>query len=98
MRRNKNKNVKLQNPPCSSKVLLSFTDIEWPEGEEALSEEAVNAIEALLTMDPKERPAAAGVRQMPLFKNIDWENLLNTEPPFTPTPDDMHDTGYFQGE
>lgn len=77
---------------------LFFIDIEWPEGEEALSQEAVSAIETLLTMDPKDRPAAVAVKQMPLFKNVDWENQLNTEPPFTPTPDDLHDTGYFQGE
>ncbi|XP_045488178.1 serine/threonine-protein kinase greatwall isoform X2 [Pieris rapae] len=71
-------------------------NIEWPEDDEALSSEAVSAIEALLTMDPKERPAAAEVKSMSLFKDLDWDNQLNVEPPFIPTPDDIHDTGYFQ--
>ncbi|KAG6457714.1 hypothetical protein O3G_MSEX010447 [Manduca sexta] len=71
-------------------------NIEWPEDDEALSTEAVSAIEALLTMEPQERPAAAQVRNMPLFRNIDWDNQLSVQPPFVPTPDDLHDTGYFQ--
>ncbi|KAJ0182567.1 hypothetical protein K1T71_001936 [Dendrolimus kikuchii] len=71
-------------------------NIEWPEENEALSAEAVGAIEALLTMEPSVRPAANQVRQMPLFRNVDWENQLSAEPPFIPTPDDLHDTGYFQ--
>ncbi|XP_063821161.1 serine/threonine-protein kinase greatwall isoform X2 [Ostrinia nubilalis] len=71
-------------------------NIEWPEGDEALSAEAVGAIEGLLTMDPKERPAATAVKKMSLFRNVDWENQLSAEPPFVPTPDDLHDTGYFQ--
>lgn len=77
--------------------VIHSTDIEWPEDDEALSSEAVGAIEALLTMEPKDRPAAGNVRQMSLFRNVDWEDLLNQEPPFIPTPDDLHDTGYFQG-
>lgn len=71
-------------------------NLEWPEGEEALSEEAVGAVEALLTMEPWERPAATAVKSMPLFRAVNWENQLNAEPPFVPTPDDLHDTGYFQ--
>ncbi|CAK1539942.1 unnamed protein product [Leptosia nina] len=71
-------------------------NIEWPENEEALSPDAVGAIQALLTMDPSERPAAAEVRAMPLFKDVDWDNQLSVEPPFIPSPDDIHDTGYFQ--
>ncbi|XP_047526220.1 serine/threonine-protein kinase greatwall isoform X2 [Pieris napi] len=71
-------------------------NIEWPEDDEALSNEAVSAIEALLTMEPKERPAAAEVKKMSLFKDLDWDNQLNVEPPFIPTPGDIHDTGYFQ--
>lgn len=77
--------------------MFIVTDIEWPEAEEALSPEAVSAIEALLTMEPSDRPAAGAVRAMPIFRNIDWDNQLNVEPPFVPTLDDVHDTGYFQG-
>ncbi|XP_068626577.1 serine/threonine-protein kinase greatwall isoform X2 [Battus philenor] len=71
-------------------------NIEWPEADEALSNEAIGAIEALLTMEPSERPVAGDVRLMALFRNVDWDNQLDTQPPFVPTPDDLHDTGYFQ--
>lgn len=77
--------------------MLCSTDIEWPEDDEALSPEAVSAIESLLTMEPADRPMAAAVMKMPLFRDVDWEDLLKKEPPFVPTPDDLHDTGYFQG-
>lgn len=71
-------------------------DIPWPEGEELLSHEAVSAIESILTVDPNARPNGADVRKMSLFRNIDWENLLNQEPPFVPQPDSSTDTCYFQ--
>ncbi|XP_031769043.1 serine/threonine-protein kinase greatwall isoform X1 [Galleria mellonella] len=84
-----------ETPQAVFKNILS-RNIEWPEADEALSTEAVAAIEGLLTMEPKERPAAAEVRRMPLFQRVDWDNQLRAEPPFVPTPDDLHDTGYFQ--
>ncbi|KAJ8735520.1 hypothetical protein PYW07_007140 [Mythimna separata] len=71
-------------------------NIEWPEDDEALSPEAVSAIEALLTMEPAARPAAPAVRAMPVFRDVDWDNQLNAPPPFVPTLDDVYDTGYFQ--
>ncbi|XP_017084954.2 serine/threonine-protein kinase greatwall isoform X4 [Drosophila eugracilis] len=70
-------------------------NIEWPEGDEALSVDSMEAVELLLTMDPNERPAAKEVQQMRHFACIDWENIGNTEPPFVPTPDNPTDTGYF---
>lgn len=63
-----------------------------------MSEESVSAIEAILTLDPNSRPNGADVRKMPLFKHINWENLLNTEAPFIPQPDSSTDTCYFQGK
>ncbi|XP_045780977.1 serine/threonine-protein kinase greatwall isoform X1 [Maniola jurtina] len=71
-------------------------NIEWPEEDEALSVEAVSAIEALLTMEPANRPGAAAVKAMPVFRHVDWQNQLQAEPPFVPTLDDIYDTGYFQ--
>lgn len=71
------------------------TDIEWPQDDEALSGEAVEAIELLLTVDPTERPAAKEVREMMYFKDLDWEKVREMTPPFVPTPDDPTDTGYF---
>ncbi|KAH8382200.1 hypothetical protein KR009_002241 [Drosophila setifemur] len=70
-------------------------NIEWPEGDEALSVGAMEAVELLLTMDPVERPAAKEVQQMRHFAGIDWENIGNMDPPFVPTPDNPTDTGYF---
>ncbi|XP_013390456.1 serine/threonine-protein kinase greatwall-like [Lingula anatina] len=71
-------------------------DIPWPEEEEALSENAHAAIDALLNTDPDKRPKANEVKEHPLFAGIDWENLLQQEPPFVPAPDDEQDTTYFE--
>ncbi|XP_023301310.2 serine/threonine-protein kinase greatwall isoform X1 [Lucilia cuprina] len=71
-------------------------NIEWPEGDEALSPDAVEAVELLLTMDPSERPAAKEVQQMPFFECIDWEHLETEEPPFVPNPENPTDTAYFE--
>lgn len=80
-------------------VLLTYeyilVDIEWPQDEEALSSDAVQAIEALLTVDPEGRPAAREVHEMDFFRTIDWNNWKNLVPPFVPSPDDPTDTGYF---
>ncbi|XP_041975441.1 serine/threonine-protein kinase greatwall isoform X2 [Aricia agestis] len=84
-----------ETPQAVFKNILS-RNLEWPEDDEALSPEAVSAIEALLTMEPEGRPTAPTVRAMPLFRHVDWDNQLNMEPPFVPAPDDVHDTGYFQ--
>lgn len=79
---------------CKQLVLL--LDIEWPQGDEALSDEAMEAVDLLLTIDPIERPAAKEVQQMRFFESIDWKNIENVEPPFVPTPDNPTDTAYFE--
>ncbi|XP_048261810.1 serine/threonine-protein kinase greatwall [Bombus affinis] len=71
-------------------------DIPWPEEEEALSTAAVEAIDALLTLDQYERPSAQEVRVMKLFQNFAWDEPLKATPPFIPQPDDNYDTCYFQ--
>ncbi|KAG5679070.1 hypothetical protein PVAND_008667 [Polypedilum vanderplanki] len=70
-------------------------NIEWPTDDEELSKEAVEAIESLLTMNPKERPDAEGCKKMKFFENIDFDNVRNMEPPFIPQLNDPRDTGYF---
>lgn len=77
--------------------LLPVSDIEWPQGDEALSDEAVAAVESLLTTDPKLRPTAKDVHKMPFFASIDWDNLESVSPPFIPNPENPTDTGYFEG-
>ncbi|KAI4489966.1 hypothetical protein M0804_004148 [Polistes exclamans] len=71
-------------------------DIPWPEGEEALSSAATEAIGALLTLDQSVRPTAKEVRDMKLFENFPWNEPLKAVPPFIPQPDDNYDTCYFQ--
>lgn len=73
-------------------------NIEWPTDDEALSDDTIEAIEKLLTSDPDLRPCAEDVTKMAVFCNTDWENLLNTQPPFIPDPYDITDTGYFQAK
>lgn len=71
-------------------------DLEWPIEDEALSDEATEVVEALLTMDPKQRPTAVCVQKMNFFNIIDFKNVQNADPPFVPSLDDPHDTGYFK--
>lgn len=73
-------------------------NIDWPTDDETLSDETVNAIESLLTTDPDLRPGADELMKMDVFKNTNWKDLLNTEPPFIPDPYDNTDTGYFQAK
>lgn len=70
-------------------------DIPWPEDEEALSENARNGIEILLTMDARKRAGLKDLRDHPLFDGLDWENLQNQPMPFIPQPEDETDTSYF---
>ncbi|CAO1360054.1 unnamed protein product [Diamesa serratosioi] len=71
-------------------------NLEWPIEDEALSNEATEVVEALLTMDPNQRPTAACVQEMKFFSIIDFKNVQNADPPFVPSLDDPHDTGYFK--
>ncbi|XP_058467188.1 serine/threonine-protein kinase greatwall [Malaya genurostris] len=71
-------------------------NIEWPQDEESLSNEATETVERLLEMDPQKRPQAAQMMEMAFFESIDWNNLESANPPFIPNPDDPQDTGYFE--
>ena len=70
--------------------------VEWPEGEEALSPNAVNVIIGLLNPEPKQRMNLSQLKQHELFKNVNWNNLLNEQTPFIPKPDHNMDTCYFE--
>ena len=69
--------------------------LEWPEGEESLSNVAVSAILALLEVNPADRADGPTVRAMPLTKDVNWDNILNMQAPFIPNPDHASDTTYF---
>ena len=81
--------------------------IDWPEGEElsAVSEEARDLMEKLMTIDPKERLGAnmdekygsggEEIRQHRFFDGTEWETLLEAEAQFVPAPSNPEDTEYF---
>ncbi|XP_055931434.1 serine/threonine-protein kinase greatwall-like [Argiope bruennichi] len=71
-------------------------DIPWPDGEEALSDNAKSAIDQLLTLDANQRPGVNELRKWPLFGKIEWEKILKSAAPFVPIPDSKTDTGYFE--
>ncbi|XP_071454278.1 serine/threonine-protein kinase greatwall isoform X2 [Hetaerina americana] len=84
------------NDETSEAVFNNILQRKWPEEDEALSEEMVEAILSLLTLDPDKRPKAAGVKLMSLFHTITWDTLKDSTAPFIPQPDDETDTVYFQ--
>lgn len=71
-------------------------DLQWPEGDECLTANAMSAIDSLLTLDQNSRPTAKEVRTMKLFGEFPWDNPQSAVPPFVPQPDDNYDTCYFQ--
>lgn len=81
-----------------SSVFDSSTDIPWPEGEEALSVAAVQAVDNLLSYDPTSRSDFESVKLSDLFSCINWADLKDIEAPFIPQPDDATDTTYFEGK
>ncbi|XP_001376016.3 serine/threonine-protein kinase greatwall isoform X1 [Monodelphis domestica] len=71
-------------------------DIPWPGDEEKLPDNCQSAIEVLLTIDSTKRAGLRELKQHPLFRDVDWENLPNQRMPFIPQPDDETDTSYFE--
>ena len=70
--------------------------IEWPNGEESLSDEAMSIISRLLNRDQQNRATSNEIRTSSLFSSLPWKNLLDVVPQFIPKPDSATDTGYFQ--
>lgn len=90
-------------PPFSDETpALVFQNIlnlnmEFPEGDEALSEPAVQAVRALLTLDPEQRANFQTMQDtLPFFGSVAWDKILEEKAPFVPQPDDETDTGYFE--
>ena len=57
---------------------------------------AVDLIESLLCLDPKVRCGAHGsaeVRAAEFFGEVDWEETLDTKPPFVPQPEGLSESG-----
>jgi len=73
--------------------------IEWPsadDGDEPLSEAAVQAVTSLLASDPGQRVGFDGLKELRLFEDVDWTRLQSEPAPFVPQPNDETDTGYFE--
>ena len=80
--------------------------IDWPDPEEcAVSPEAIDLMERLMKLNPKERLGAnigeiyksggEQIRKHPWFADINWETLLQDEAQFVPNPQHAEDTEYF---
>ena len=54
--------------------------LEWPEGEESLSRSAMDAVGALLVQDPDKRIELDGLKELDLFRGLNWGNLLEQGP------------------
>ena len=82
-------------PELVFKNILNLS-LEWPEGEEALSDAAVEAILSLLSLDPDRRADGDTLQhQTPLTRSVAWTTILDQQPPFIPQPDSNTDTTYF---
>ncbi|EAW19067.1 protein kinase RIM15 [Aspergillus fischeri NRRL 181] len=80
--------------------------INWPdEAEELASQEAIDLMNRLMTLDPRERIGAnvddkfpnggAEIRSHPWFSDINWETLLEDKAQFVPNLENPEDTEYF---
>ncbi|EDV23341.1 uncharacterized protein TRIADDRAFT_57859 [Trichoplax adhaerens] len=74
-------------------------EIEWPEEEDAVPEDAKDLITRLLQQDPATRLGtttdSTEVKEHELFQDIDWASLLRQKVEFVPELDNEEDTSYF---
>jgi len=69
-------------------------EVEWPED---CSEEVKDLIISLLQYEPENRIKFSEVKNHVFFNEVPWDNILETEMPFVPNPENETDTGYFEG-
>ncbi|XP_032906679.1 microtubule-associated serine/threonine-protein kinase 1 [Amblyraja radiata] len=73
-------------------------DIMWPDGDEALPDDAQHIISCLLHPNPLDRLGTGGtyeVKQHSFFKDLDWNSLLRQKAEFIPHLESEEDTSYF---
>ncbi|XP_071481399.1 microtubule-associated serine/threonine-protein kinase 2-like [Diadema antillarum] len=73
-------------------------EIEWPDGDDALSDEAVDLINSLLQQDPLFRLGTGGSEDVKIhkfFEGLDWTGLLRQKADFIPQLEGDDDTSYF---
>ncbi|XP_071850781.1 microtubule-associated serine/threonine-protein kinase 3-like isoform X3 [Apostichopus japonicus] len=73
-------------------------EIEWPDGDDALREDAMDLISNLLVEDPMMRLGTTGsheIKSHPYFTGMDWNGLLRQKAEFIPQLEGDEDTSYF---
>ncbi|PIK59730.1 putative microtubule-associated serine/threonine-protein kinase 3-like [Apostichopus japonicus] len=79
-------------------VILRQAEIEWPDGDDALREDAMDLISNLLVEDPMMRLGTTGsheIKSHPYFTGMDWNGLLRQKAEFIPQLEGDEDTSYF---
>lgn len=82
--------------------------INWPDDpEELATPEAIDLMNKLMTMNPRERIGSnvdekfpnggAEIRSHPWFSDINWDTLLEDKAQFVPNLENPEDTDYFDG-
>lgn len=80
--------------------VLHTVMIEWPDGDDALSDEAMDLINSFLQQDPLFRLGTGGsedVKGHRFFQGVDWNGLLRQKADFIPQLEGEDDTSYFDG-
>ncbi|XP_074642526.1 microtubule-associated serine/threonine-protein kinase 2-like isoform X2 [Tubulanus polymorphus] len=73
-------------------------EIEWPEEEWVLPEDAKDLVTRLLQHNPIDRLGCGGALEVKLhlfFDGLDWDGLLRQKAEFVPSLDNEEDTSYF---
>lgn len=88
-----------ESPDKIFKRILSKQMVYPPIGrdEGEMTPEAHDFIEKLLNLDPKKRLGSNGIDEVkmhPFFAGIDWDRIMEEEPPFRPVGREQ-DTKYF---
>ena len=93
--------------PSPEKVFENILsrNIDWPQDDSAVSPEARDLMQRLMTLNPRERLGANNdetyenggeeIRSHPWFADIDWNSINEAEASFIPNPQDIEDTEYF---
>lgn len=77
-------------------------EVDYPEGDEALSPEAENLIRLLLEKNPADRlgtiEGASEVAAHAFFATLDFDSLLRQKAEFVPQLENEEDTSYFDSK